>query len=184
LSGRSAPAGLHLRRITQPEDALLAPLGDLLMDSVAGGASVGFLAALDQAGAKAYWEQVFATLGEALYLWVAEVDGQLVGSVQLAPCLKENGRHRGEIQKLLVHRHHRGLGIASQLMALAEAGARAAGIRLLVLDTQAGSPAERLYRHLGWDKAGEIPDYAASPDGRLHATAYCFKAMAPQGSAS
>jgi acetyltransferase len=179
VSNTSAQAGLRLREVAAPDSALLAPLGQLLIDAVHGGASVGFLAPLAPARASAYWEQVFAALGEALQLWVAEVDGQVVGSVQLAPCLKENGRHRAEIQKLLVRTSRRGQGIAGQLMAQAEARARAAGIRLLVLDTQGGSPAESLYRHLGWTRAGEIPGYAASPDGRLHATAYYFKSVAP-----
>jgi acetyltransferase len=38
----------------------------------------------------------------------------------------------------------------------------------------------KLARRLpGWQKVGEVPNYAANPDGRLHATAYYFKAKAP-----
>lgn len=168
-----------VRQITVLDASLLSPLSDLLIDAVHHGASVGFLAPLAQQSAAAYWEQVFASLGDGLLLWVAEVSGKVVGTVQLAPCLKENGRHRAEIQKLLVHSGHRGQGIASGLMAQAEAFARSRGITLLVLDTQARSVAESVYQHLGWQKVGEVPNYAASPDGRLHATAYYFKANAP-----
>lgn len=70
---------------------------------------------------------------------------------------------------------HRGQGIATRLMQAVEEFASTLPLRLLVLDTLAGSPAESVYRHLGWQKAGEIPEYAASPDGALHPTAYYFK---------
>ena len=53
-------------------------------------------------------------------LWVAEAEGKIVGSVQLAPSQKENGRHRAELQKLFVHSAFRGQGISTQLMAAAE----------------------------------------------------------------
>jgi GNAT superfamily N-acetyltransferase len=170
---------MFVRQVTLPEGSLLAPLSDLLIDAVHDGASVGFLAPLAQQSATAYWGHVFASLGDGLLLWVAEVRGKVVGTVQLAPCLKENGRHRAEIQKLIVHSGHRGQGIAGRLMARAEAFARSAGITLLVLDTQAGSVAESVYQHLGWQKVGEVPNYAASPNARLHATAYYFKASVP-----
>ncbi len=101
----------------------------------------------------------------------------LVGAVQLAPCLKENGRHRAELQKLFVHTAHRGLGIGSALIAQAEADAARSGISLLVLDTLRDSHAERVYGHLGWVRAGEIPDYAATPDGVLHPTVYFYKVI-------
>jgi GNAT superfamily N-acetyltransferase len=103
--------------------------------------------------------------------------------VQLALATKENGRHRAEVQKLMVMRSARGEGVASRLMAAAEAHARAERRTLLVLDTLEGSEAEPVYRHLGWSRVGEVPDYAARPDGTLHATVYYFKrlARAPEG---
>ena len=42
------------------------------------------------------------------HLWVAETDGQIVGSVRLCLCLKDNGRHRAEVQKLFVLTANRG----------------------------------------------------------------------------
>lgn len=153
----------------------IEPLCDLLVDTVQAGASVGFLAPLPRERARAYWEDVFAALGPGLHLWVAEDAGRIAGSVQLAPCLKDNGRHRAEVQKLFVLTTHRGRGLASRLMQAAEDQARMLGCTLLVLDTLAGTHAETVYRHLGWHKAGEIPQYAATPDGELHATAHHYK---------
>jgi acetyltransferase len=166
---------ISVRQVTTREEPLVHGLRALLIDAVEHGASVGFLAPLAPQTAAHYWERAFSSLGTGLYLWVAQSDGVVVGSVQLLPSGKENGLHRAEIQKLIVLKSHRGQGIASQLMQQAEAFARSKDRTLLTLDTQVGSAAESVYRHLGWKKGGEIPGYAAAPDGELLATAYYFK---------
>lgn len=158
-------------------DALADSLADLLADAVQGGASVGFLWPLAPDEARDWASSVLAGLGPGLALWVAEIDGQLVGSVQLGPCLKPNGRHRGELMKLLVLQRARGRGVASLLMDALERDARADGLTLLVLDTLVGSQAEAIYRHRGWLHYGSVPDYAAHPDGRLAATACFYKRL-------
>ena len=164
-----------VRRVTRADPGVRDGLRDLLIDAVHGGASVGFLAPLSAERAQRYWAQVAGALAEDVVLWVAEEDGRLVGTVQLALCGKENGRHRAEVQKLLVLRSHRGRGIARRLMEALEGFARGQGRTLLFLDTLAGSPAESVYRSLGWAKAGEIPDYAAMPGGDVRPTAFYYK---------
>jgi GNAT superfamily N-acetyltransferase len=164
-----------VRQVTLPEASLLAPLSDLLIDAVHNGASVGFLAPLAEDTAVRYWLRVFGQLSDGRCLWVAESDSKIIGSVQLERCGKENGRHRAEVQKLVVHSAFRGRGVSTLLMRAAEECARADGRTLLVLDTQAGSVAEAVYRHLGWQPAGQIPDYATTPNGVLHATVYFYK---------
>jgi acetyltransferase len=168
---------VFVRQVLAREEPLVQGLCALLIDVVEHGASVGFLAPLVAQTAARYWNQAFSSLGTDLHLWVAQSQGVVVGSVQLLPSLKENGLHRAEIQKLLVLQSYRGQGIAGQLMQAAEAFACSNKRTLLVLDTQAGSPAEAMYRHLQWQKAGEIPGYAAGPDGQLRATAYYFKRL-------
>lgn len=168
---------MHIERIERIDPGLRAGLGQLLIDGVHGGASIGFLAPLPAADADAYWQGVDGELGPGLWLWVAREGDQVLGSVQLALCGKANGRHRGEIQKLMVHSSQRGRGLARQLMQVAEQAARADGRRLLVLDTQAGSAADAVYPRLGWQRAGEIPGYAAQPDGQLRATVYYYKPL-------
>lgn len=166
---------VNIRQIIDGDTNTLNALSLLLIDSVEGGASVGFLSPLKQEMAEQYWQGMLASLGEALVLWIAEEAGLIVGSVQLALCTKENGRHRAEVQKLFVLSTHRGRGIASQLLNTLEDFALQAGRTLLVLDTQAGSPAEKVYQHFHWTRLGEIPSYALSPDGTLHPTAYYYK---------
>jgi acetyltransferase len=169
---------LSIRRVTRRDMALARGLRELLSDCVDQGASVGFLSPLDAGIADRYWDRVFAAVEEAgLLLWVAEEEGRVVGSVQVEPCQKDNGRHRAEVQKLLVLTAHRGRGVARALMAQAERFAREAKRTLLVLDTEVGSVAEAVYRSLGWTRAGEIPDYATTPAGTLHPTVYYFKRL-------
>src|SRR2546423_1669659 len=135
-------------------------LVELLRDSVDAGASVGFLAPLPEGQGREFWCAVKSELGDARVLLGAYVEGRLVGSVQLAPVAKPNGRHRAEVQKLLVLRAFRGRGIALELMAALERKARELGRWLLVLDTVPGQPAERLYQRLGYLRVGVVPDYA------------------------
>jgi ribosomal protein S18 acetylase RimI-like enzyme len=102
-------------------------------------------------------------------------NGEIAGSVQLALGQKENGRHRAEVRKLLVHSRCRNRGLGRRLMAALEHGAQQRGITLLVLDTIEGEVAEQLYLRLGYVRVGEIPNYASFPDGRLWATVIFYK---------
>lgn len=170
-------AVISIRRVNRVDEPVISGLCNLLIDAVHGGASVGFLAPISRDTAFRYWEQVFASLDSGQALWVAESENEIVGSVQLSLCSKENAVHRAEVQKLCVLRRHSGRNIASALMNALELFARANGRSLLVLDTIAGSPAEYVYQHLGWHKVGEIPDFAAMPDGELQPTTYFFKRL-------
>lgn len=164
-----------IRRMAPAERQLAGSLSKLLIDAVHSGASVGFLAPMSHETAQRYWNDVFPALGDGLILFVAEQDGEVIGSVQLAPCRKENGRHRAEIQKLFVLRSARGQSVSSSLLKAAEAHALSLGCWLLVLDTLQGSFAETVYLHHGWRRGGEIPDYAADPHGKLFPTVYYYK---------
>ncbi|MEG0859722.1 MAG: GNAT family N-acetyltransferase [Pseudomonas sp.] len=150
----------------------------LLLDAVAHGASVGFLADIDAQQANNYFDEVKQRLvsGELL-LWVVGKDKEVLGSVQLGLCQKLNGLNRAEVQKLLVHSEARRRGLGQQLMQALEATARQKQRGLLYLDTEAGSDAEVFYRSLGYTKAGEIPDYACGPDGTYRPTALYYKLL-------
>jgi ribosomal protein S18 acetylase RimI-like enzyme len=157
----------------------LAALVDLLRDSVDGGASVGFLPPLDRAEAEDYWRHVIddVAAGTRVLLGVRAPDGRLVGSAQLELAMRANGRHRAEVQKVMVHSGARQRGLGRALMDAAEAQARRRDRSTLVLDTRQGDPSERLYRAAGWTLGGTIPRYARSANGALHATAFYHKVL-------
>jgi GNAT superfamily N-acetyltransferase len=153
-------------------------LADLLIDTVHGGASIGFLAPMDHAAAVAWWkERADAVAAGHLAVWAAHDGHRVVGTISLAFPDKPNSRHRAELVKLMVHRDARGQGLGRRLLDTAEQAARAAGITLLHLDTETDSPAERLYGSAGWTRAGVIPDYAADPAGVLRPTTLYYKRL-------
>ncbi|MGA4474126.1 GNAT family N-acetyltransferase [Ectopseudomonas chengduensis] len=151
----------------------------LLLDAVNDGASIGFLGDLDEREAAEYFAQVHAAMTDgSLLLWVAHEQSRVLGSVQLSLCQKSNGLNRAEIQKLLVLSDSRRRGIARLLMQAVEQEAATRKRGLLYLDTEAGSDAEQLYRHLGYQCIGGLPDYACGPDGTYRANAIYYKTLA------
>ena len=176
---------ITLRRLPSLEPRHVQDLARLLIDCVDGGASVGFMRPLSMARAEAFWRGLADAVarGERALL-VAEtvgVDGapdEIVGTVQLVLAQPENQPHRADVAKMLVHRKARRGGVGMRLMQAVEQIAAEEGKILLCLDTVTGDLGERLYRRLGWQRAGEIPGYALWPDGGLCGTTVYFKAVA------
>jgi GNAT superfamily N-acetyltransferase len=159
-------------------ERLISDLARILADAVESGASVGFLTPFSAADAARWWRGLLPEVasGEVLLLG-AWLDDGLVGTVQLHPSLMPNGRFRAEVAKLLVLRSARRQGVGRALMEAVEALARERGRTTLVLDTQTGSDAERLYRALGWTPAGVVPDYSQLSDGGRGATTVMYKLL-------
>ena len=172
-----APESVEIRRLDGEElAASIEALAGILVDCVDGGASVGFMPPFTLPDATAVFEKAAAEVaaGNRLLLG-AFLEGELVGTVQVVLTLPANQPHRGEITKLLTHRSARNQGVAHRLMERAEAEAQGEGITLLVLDTCAGTAAERLYLRLGWTRVGLIPGYALYPDGSICDTVVFWK---------
>ena len=171
------PAPFHIRRLAPAEAHAAVPaLAEVLLDCVAGGASVSFMADLTQEDAEAFWRRQAASADDRAIL-VAEDDEGLFGVVQVVPAGVPNQPHRADVAKMLVHRRGRRRGVGEALMRAAEAEARTLGKTVLVLDTVTGEAGERLYERCGWTRVGVIPDYALMPDGRLCSTTYFYKAL-------
>ena len=158
---------IEIRRLSaQGVRRYKAGLVELLRDVVDGGASVNFIAPLETAIADAFWEKVAAEVEAGQRLVLVALDGErVVGDVQLVFAMQQNGRHRAEVQKVFTHSSARRQGIASRLMRAVEDEARGEKRTLLVLDTERGSAAERLYTQLGYVRVGVIPQFALNSDG-------------------
>ncbi|MYZ36204.1 GNAT family N-acetyltransferase [Streptomyces sp. SID4917] len=151
-------------------------LADLMLDTVAGGASIGFLHPLDRATAARWWRaQATAVREGRLSVRIVRDGERIVGTVGVSFADKPNARHRAEIVKLMVHRDARGKGLGRTLLTAAEEAAAEAGVTLLLLDTETGSPAETLYRSAGWTVIGVVPGHAADPGGTLRPTTFFYK---------
>ncbi|MGW2181106.1 N-acetyltransferase family protein [Streptomyces sp. NPDC001732] len=153
-------------------------LAALLVDAVDSGSSVGFLAPLDRGVAAAWWrERAEAVDAGLLRVWIARDAERVAGTVTLVPAQLPNARHRAKVTTLMVRSSARGRGLGRSLLGTAERAAVDAGVTLLVLDAESGSPAERLCRSAGWTECGSIPDYAGDPAGVLKPTTLYYKAI-------
>ncbi|WP_406015733.1 GNAT family N-acetyltransferase [Streptomyces sp. NBC_00984] len=153
-------------------------LAALLVETVNGGSSVGFLAPLDRDVAAAWWrERAGAVDAGLLQVWIARDAERVAGTIGLVRAQLPNARHRADVAKLMVRPSARGRGLGRSLLDAVERSAAGAGVTLLVLDTETGSPAERLYRSAGWTECGSIPDYAGDPAGVLKPTTLYYKAI-------
>lgn len=169
----------RIERLSEEQARPLLPkLVALLQDSVHNGSSVGFLPPLTFETAKEYWLETLNEVAQSKRILLVSIEGEdVTGTVQLALVTKQNGLHRAEIQKLLVHTSFRNHGIARALMSKVEETARALGRTLLVLDTEQGCTAEKLYEKCGYVRAGVIPEYALSADNSLISTVVFYKLL-------
>lgn len=157
----------------------LPELAALLADAVAGGAGVNFMAGFTVQQAADYWLRQIEGLAAGDRIWiVAEDAGRVVGTVMCVFAPQPNQPFRADISKMLVLSTHRKQGVGALLLAGIEAEAEKAGKSLLILDTTAGSAADRLYRRMGWTPFGTAPGYAYAPDGRLDDATFFYKQLA------
>jgi GNAT superfamily N-acetyltransferase len=167
-------------------------LAEVLLDAVAGGASVSFMADFSRTAAEEYFRAIAADVAEgrrvlfaaevnAVHMPVGEVNSvhpaALDGTAQLVLDTPPNQPHRTELAKMLVHRRARRQGLGRALFQAVEAEALRRCRTLLTFDTIAGGAGERLYLSWGCVKVGEIPDYALMPDGTPAATSVFFKKL-------
>ena len=172
------PGAVRIRRLQTIGDREIQGLSDVLIDCVEGGASVSFMLPMSRAKAETFWRGAAAGVarGERVVISAEDETGSIVGTVQVILAQPENQPHRGDLTKMLVHRRARRRGVGAALLVAAERSALAAGKTLLVLDT-ASDDAERLYARQGWQRCGQIPNYALLPDGTPCATTYFFKSL-------
>jgi GNAT superfamily N-acetyltransferase len=148
------------------------PLSELLVKVVDDGASIGFLPPMKLSDARQYWQTV---LNPNVILFIAKINDEIVGTIQVHLCAKQNGLHRAEIAKLMTGPNARRKGVARALMKAAEERALSEGRTLLVLDTREGDSSNHLYQSIGYIPAGRIPNFALSGKGELDTTVIYYK---------
>lgn len=154
-------------------------LGRILKACVDDGASVSFMPPFPLADAEAFYRRKASEIAAGKrVLLAAWVDGVMAGTVMLDLDMPPNQPHRLDLQKMLVTPDMRRRGLARVLLQAAEAEALAAGRRLMVLDTTTGSAGDAVYRSMGWQEVGSIPDFAYNSDGSLGGTTLFYKQLA------
>ncbi len=169
----------HIQKAAS-DTATVEGLCDLTLDCVEGGASIGFMSPLPRERAREFWLHAFTAQdrGERHILVAKEqTSGRILGTVQLLLHMPDNQPHRADVAKMQVHSDARRQGIGEALVVAIEAEARRLGKTLLVLDTVTGSAASRLYSRLGWQRCGDIPNYALFPQGGLCSTTVYYRVL-------
>ena len=168
----------RIRRLDAVDDAQIAALASVLVErSTATRASASSIPSSRSGRRSSGAASPTTWLPGRRALLVAEDDAGIVGTVQLVLAQPENQPHRADLSKMLVHRRGRRRGLGAALLEAAEETARDCGKTLLVLDTNTGSDAERLYTRMGWIRVGEIPDFSIQPRGGLRATTVFYKKL-------
>lgn len=182
MTGPNAiPAQVSIRTLDAAEaEARIAELSGILVDAVAHGASVNFLAGFSDDEGRTFWRNQISGIADGgKRLLVGDDGARLVATALLSFAHQPNAAHRAEIGKILVLSSMRRQGLGRRLLTAAEAAAREAGRTLLLLDTETGSAGDLLYRRCGWTVVGGIPDHAFRPDGCLAETTVFYKALGP-----
>lgn len=168
-----------IRELTLQEyESVLPQLSALLIDAVESNAGVSFMHPLNPDIATAFWrKQVGDVSTGAIHHFVAEDNGQIIGTVLLHKAWAPNQPHRGEISKMLVHSQRRRQGIGRKLLEVVENRARGLGLSLITFDAVAHGRSEHFYKAAGYVVAGYYPGYALSPQGELDDTALFYKQL-------
>jgi ribosomal protein S18 acetylase RimI-like enzyme len=168
---------IRIAPLTASTDTIAA-LSEILVETVAHGGSVSFMHPLPLEAAEAFWQDSLGAAARGERIVLGAFDGEsLIGTVTLLLNLPPNQPHRAEIAKMMTRVSHRHRGIATALLRAAERLALERGRWLLVLDTAEEEGAGGLYKRLGFQLTGLIPDYALKPHGGLTGTFIYWKRL-------
>lgn len=156
----------------QGVERLAAFLGDDLdqlcgaaEEAIEAGGGFGWLVVPPRPQIEEHWRGVLASPFQELY--VARLDGAIVGSGQLVKPIPKNqaGGHVAHLSTLFVAPRARGLGLGRALLEARERSARAQGFTVLRLDVRSTlTHAIRLHESCGFRRWGVMPRYARVED--------------------
>ncbi len=187
MTGPTAtPARIAIRALDAAEvQARVGELSAILVDAVANGASVNFMAGFSAEAGRGFWRSHIPGLANGeKRLFVGDDGARLVATVMLTFASQPNAPHRAEIGKMLVLSSARRQGLGRRLLMTAETAAREAGRTLLMLDTETGSAGDKLYRSCGWTAIGRVPTMPSHQTGASPKRPYSTRGSTDAASSS
>ncbi|KAI0022659.1 acyl-CoA N-acyltransferase [Xylariomycetidae sp. FL0641] len=178
-----------VRLLSPTKDAHLVPyLASIHADCVAHDQMIAtFLPPIDQEKLLKYWSDILSDVDtgtRCISILLDESEpgspakgNELLGVVVLTMPPSETGILRGIVEKLMVSPKYRQRGGAKALMKHLDSEAIKRGKKVLMLDTEVGSPAELVYPRLGYKEVGRIPLYSVSPSGALKDEVFFYKPL-------
>jgi ribosomal protein S18 acetylase RimI-like enzyme len=106
--------------------------------------------------------------GSGYYIYVAESAGHILGYLCYGPTPMTQGTW--DYYWMATAPEHRGKGIGSTLLKLAEQTVREADGRMILIETSSNphySPARNLYHSLGYEIISTIPDFYSVGDDKI-----------------
>lgn len=130
------------------------------------------------------FEEVEARLAESIRLYeqkssvrlVAEVEGRVAGTALLTRNAHALFAHRAQLEDVVVQGGYQRRGIARRLVEDCCNQARAMDVEILETSCRAGTPAEEVYRRLGFIEYGRLPRGIVEPwSGRAFDQVYFYR---------
>jgi ribosomal protein S18 acetylase RimI-like enzyme len=150
---------LELRWPTHLDDELGGQIWAVVTDVVADGGAVGWTTPPSRAVTDA-WVNELLSDGSRLVLACRDDEVVALGTWSRLPA--EVLAHNGEIRRVMVHRSARGLGLGRRITSALVESATEMGIEQLLCDVRGNNHAAiALYRSLGFQEYGRLPDFLA-----------------------
>ncbi|WP_239451660.1 GNAT family N-acetyltransferase [Elioraea rosea] len=177
VMARDHAPSLSVERVTDVTDEALAELCEAASAAIMDGGGFGWVKPQPRDVLARYWKGVLLVPERELF--VAKLDGAIVGSAQLVrpPRNNEAQAFAATMMHFFIAPYARGFGLARLLISRVEEGARALGYKVLNLDvreTQTGAIA--LFESLGFVRWGTHPAYA-QVNGRVIAGHFYHKLL-------
>ncbi len=166
-----------VERITAFNEDDLQSLCEATDAAILDGGGFGWLAPPGRASLEGYFRGLMLVPERELF--IARVDGAIVGSAQLVrpPRNNEAQAFAASLMHSYVAPYARGHGLARKMTLKVEESARALGYQVLNLDVRETQVAAiRLYESLGYVRWGEHPAYARV-EGRMVRGFYYYKRL-------
>ena len=174
------PHSLLVERAAELADDDLQALCEAADAAILDGGGFGWVKSPGRLALERYFRGVLLVPERELF--VARLDGVIVGSAQLArpPRNNEAQAFSATLMHAFTAPYARGYGLARLLTTRVEDGARALGYQVLNLDVRETQEAAiRLYERLGYQRWGEHPCYARV-GGRTIRGIYFHKLLQPE----
>ncbi|KAI1754094.1 acyl-CoA N-acyltransferase [Xylaria castorea] len=146
-----------------------------------------FLPPLDNDKLLAYWREMVQEVSAGTRLIIIQLDelepgsaakgAELKGVVMLRMPQTETFTHQGHLEKLMVSPSFRQRGAAKAMIRFLETEAIDRGRKLIMLSTEVGSPAEKIYPKLGYVEYGTVPSCCIGPSGNMVDDVFFYKQL-------
>jgi ribosomal protein S18 acetylase RimI-like enzyme len=144
--------------------ALAADIVALMRLTTSAAPIIGFGKQIDDAQAEAYIGELRANLaaGKCRLLEIRGSNQALIGLCTIRRNLNPNNGHIADLAKGMIDERCRGGTVLSAAFLEMSDRCLADGVEVMTLDVRAGTRAQRIWEHYGFETYGVLPDYARS----------------------